>query len=335
MANSDLANITANVIIEEFHKGLRAGIYSGMSDLRDKYQDNFKALTLISRDRKVLEDMERQFNLDCYGKLPYVHPIATLREYCDKNEASIKLYPSLTKEYLTKHGLAGAVDAIYTVMVECIPKRGCVLLWGDPDTGKSTLSAMLASIFHAHDLLQTRSNFEVVPKRPTAKYQIILYDEASIHKLFSKRNLADTKKLLERAGTTAEAKYSHATRLYQGASIFISTNKNPLGDLDTLDQDAMMARCEMVQMIKTRAASKFPFNGYQLASYLLGMYASKTRDADDCESDDSQDSELSASIEHTLLNETNLINRVPFDQQEGALAQLAKTIRRFQGTAKN
>lgn len=153
MAASDPANITANIIIEEFHKGLRAGIYFGITDLRDKYQDNFRALMLISKENKVLEDMERQFNLDCYGKLPYVHPIATLREYCDKHEASIKLYPSLTQEYLAKHGLAGAVDAIYTVMVECVPKRGCVLLWGDPDTGKSTLSAMLASIFNAHDLL--------------------------------------------------------------------------------------------------------------------------------------------------------------------------------------
>jgi hypothetical protein len=68
--------------------------------------------------------------------------------------------------------------------------------------------------------------------------------------MFKKSNLADTKKLLEREGSIAEAKYEGAISIYKGASIFLSTNSNPLAELDPLEQDAMMARCEMVQMIK-------------------------------------------------------------------------------------
>lgn len=70
--------------------------------------------------------------------------------------------------------------------------------------------------------------------KPTAKFQIVLVDEASIPKMFSKKNLADTKKFLERSETIAEVKFKDPVRMYKGASVFITTNSDPLADLDFL-----------------------------------------------------------------------------------------------------
>lgn len=53
----------------------------------------------------------------------------TLREFCEVDEAFIKVYPAITDAILVKYGLKEAVDAIYSVFVESKPKMGCVLLW--------------------------------------------------------------------------------------------------------------------------------------------------------------------------------------------------------------
>jgi len=60
-------------------------------------------------------------------------------------------------------------------------------------------------------------------------------DEVSFPKLFNPANLADTKRLFEREGSVTEVKFANAGRMYVGASVFLSTNSDPLGKLDPLE----------------------------------------------------------------------------------------------------
>ena len=42
-------------------------------------------------------------------------------------------------------------------------KRGGLILHGEPNTGKTTITEMYSEIFHCWQYLQTHGNFDVVP----------------------------------------------------------------------------------------------------------------------------------------------------------------------------
>lgn len=48
--------VTRDFVFEKFHKGLRLKEYKSITDLRDEYQDDYKALAIISKNEKTLED---------------------------------------------------------------------------------------------------------------------------------------------------------------------------------------------------------------------------------------------------------------------------------------
>ena len=64
---------------------MRIKKYHSVDDLRDEFQDDFKALETITKGEKVLEDYVIQFVKKRYEKLPFKSPVETLEEYCIKN----------------------------------------------------------------------------------------------------------------------------------------------------------------------------------------------------------------------------------------------------------
>jgi len=63
----------------------------------------------------------------------------------------------------------------------------------------------------------------------------LIIDEAAIEQFFNKRNLHDTKYLLERRGKVSEIKYESARVLFAGASVLMTTNTLDLTHLSEYD----------------------------------------------------------------------------------------------------
>ena len=75
-------------------------------------------------------------------------------------------------------------------------KRRGLILAGVCNSGKSTLAHYACNIFDSHYLNQTDGTFEEKLEKSDCHKQLLVIDEAN-YSLFSKRRMADTKRLLE------------------------------------------------------------------------------------------------------------------------------------------
>ena len=116
---------------------------------------------------------------------------------------------------------------IYLFLKASEQKKRCLLLHGAPNSGKTTIAKYLAEIFISYDYRQTNSSFDELITLEASRVQLLVIDECNGSQLFSKKELEDTKHMLEGAGKLINNKQRHAFRAFMNCYTIITMNNLP------------------------------------------------------------------------------------------------------------
>lgn len=106
-------------------------------------------------------------------------------------------------------------------------KKRCLIWTGVSDSGKSTIANYVALIFDCHNYRETKGIYDEKMSRDDTHKQVLIMDEASVHQIFAKRRLADTKLLLEGQGIAIENKFNTPFTGFVGCYTILTCNCLP------------------------------------------------------------------------------------------------------------
>ena len=200
--------------------------------------------------------------------------IQTLRQYCeDFPDSTFDLDINLQKistQDDTYYDIFYYI--VYLFLKESEKKKRCLCLHGAANTGKSTIAKFLKEIFSCHDYRTTNSVFQQELTMNDAHIQLLVIDECTKGDLFSKKQLAETKRLLEGDGMMISNKQKHPFNGFKNCFTFMTMNTLPYpynedkadateGDMDMkkVDQSAFNARMKRIHLEHSyKNTDKFP-----------------------------------------------------------------------------
>ena len=249
----------------------------------------------VSNCKAELKQIEQNHFNRREKELPTLEPMLnTLKNYLEENEKEDQEAMTLAKLY----ELLGAQNSIYYgIMRACVQKflKGsgkstsrCIILYGASSSGKSTIAKYLSNIFISFDFRQHKGLFDENMTQSDTNVQLIVLDEANVYSLFDRRNIADTKQLLEGQGRSIAIKHAHSFTGFKGAYTVLTANHLPYPFIPPAnstagfnfeeyleDQKAMKARCKIFKMFQTfNRELTFPFTEYEFAQMMLLTYDS-------------------------------------------------------------
>lgn len=108
-----------------------------------------------------------------------------------------------------------------------LENRKCVVLYGRAGSGKTRIAKYTSNIFDCHWKNDTKGIYDEKISREEAHKQIIIMNEANIYTVFSKKRLANTKKLMEGEGIPVENKWGQPFTGFINAYTLLTCNNLP------------------------------------------------------------------------------------------------------------
>lgn len=154
------------------------------------------------------------------------------------------------------------------------PKKHSILLYGKPNSGKTTLLDHCQEIFDGHDNRQSDGRFGMLIRNRQTKASLVIGDEWDTRHL-STGQISETKRMLEGRGQVYEIKHCNPFIAFKDAYFLLATNNiHPLltkevtimPETEKRDREAIEVRLEKHEfLVSYKNLDEVPFSTHDIA----------------------------------------------------------------------
>ncbi|KEJ82553.1 hypothetical protein OXYTRIMIC_626 [Oxytricha trifallax] len=269
---SEECDLSKKAILKEFIGGVRNGRLSDVAEMYEESKQDMDKLIIIGNCENQLKVHQKYLKKIGLGQASPLPKIEQLMGFIENASRSEKNQKEIEAKFLSECKYYDAVEALFSVIFRrCHEKVNAVWLYGDPDTGKSTLAKMVEQIFITERLREGDANFLVDDSRPFNLPGIVIMNEINHKHFFGKRNIATMKLFLEGEGYPTSIKYQANEMRFVGCQVVITSNTTPFEKMEGADREAFQTRIMLVNLrlseVITTRTKTFPFTTIQLAKY--------------------------------------------------------------------
>ena len=180
---------------------------------------------------------------------------ASVKKVCDENPRSIDQIKHSVTEMKCANMFEAIEEAYKVYLSEVNAKKRALLIWGEPNSGKTMLANEFSKVFITEAHADIDSRF--CPTKAHSKHntQLINIDETNFCHLFRADNISRMKKCLEGNGLYIDVKNKDPYLVYVDAFFFLSSNTLP--EVSQYDTDSPRYKNEWKPMLERIAIVEF------------------------------------------------------------------------------
>ena len=218
-------------LCEDFLARMTSGEIHDMYDYFDlAFHESYEAGVFVPLASDKLTKIQKFKHNQIQDLEPLKPPIETLKEYIEDT-----VTPKIEDYQTLRYKIGGPRSQYYhacyvltkVMLIGDTDKRKGAIFHGEGGSGKTRIARYQSGIFESHWKNETKGIYDDKISVDEAHKQLLVMNEASMHQLFSKKNLSSTKRLTEGLGASLENKYAQPFTGFLNVHTLITCNALP------------------------------------------------------------------------------------------------------------